>query len=477
MKVLNVEVHNVMKVRDVKFDLEGHNLFLVGGMNDQGKTSALTALLMALCGRRDMESYPEIALKTGEEKGWVKVDLSGDADLHEDNKLTVELLLKRKRSGEVVEEFRVLDSAGEEAPEPRSLLRRLYDLKAFDPLSFERLDKKAKKALVQKVCGLDFEPSDKLHAKKYTERAAINKEGSALKAKFDKMAVHAGVPAEEVSVTDLMAEEEQRKKINQSNKKVRDTATDTAKRVPIAAELARKVSEEVFALEEKLIAAKNRLESAKIDLADLRKESQIRDESVLKLIDADESEVRKQIAESGEINRKVRENQERAKAKSQLESLREQSEKLTADMNEIKETQQKMMQNAPWPVEGMGMDSEGLTYNGLPFEQSSKALRTRVSVKIGMALNPKLRLLVCQAGGDCDVETLNELETILAENDFQMLLEIVTRGAEDEARCAVIMKDGAIVGAEEDADEPEPSPAKEQEEEVDIFDNEPNAAA
>ena len=80
------------------------------------------------------------------------------------------------------------------------------------------------------------------------------------------------------------------------------------------------------------------------------------------------------------------------------------------------------------------------------------------SVDIGMALNPKLRLLVCQGGGDLDGDTLDALGVKLAENDFQMILELVTRGKDDEDRCAVLIRDGRVVGQEIEADEPEAEP-------------------
>ena len=66
MKLLTYEAHNVLGVKDIKFDLTGRHLFLVGGANGQGKSSALTALTMALAGKSGMNDYPEIALRKGE---------------------------------------------------------------------------------------------------------------------------------------------------------------------------------------------------------------------------------------------------------------------------------------------------------------------------------------------------------------------------------------------------------------------------
>ena len=67
------------------------------------------------------------------------------------------------------------------------------------------------------------------------------------------------------------------------------------------------------------------------------------------------------------------------------------------------------------------------------------------SVKIGMAANPKLRLLVCQNGSDLDTDTLEVLDALLKENDFQMIVELVTRTEADEDLCAVVIKDGQVL--------------------------------
>ena len=49
---------------------------------------------------------------------------------------------------------------------------------------------------------------------------------------------------------------------------------------------------------------------------------------------------------------------------------------------------------------------------------------------------------MCEDGNDLDNETLAALEQTLIDNDFQMLLEFVTRSEEDEERCAVVFHEG-----------------------------------
>ena len=106
------------------------------------------------------------------------------------------------------------------------------------------------------------------------------------------------------------------------------------------------------------------------------------------------------------------------------------------------EEKQERIQNAKFPLPNLSLDDSGVLLDGLPFEQASKAQRVVASVKIGMAMNPKLRLLVCEDGNDLDDATMQALSDTLKDNDFQMLLEYVTRSPEDESKCAVVFTDG-----------------------------------
>jgi hypothetical protein len=52
---------------------------------------------------------------------------------------------------------------------------------------------------------------------------------------------------------------------------------------------------------------------------------------------------------------------------------------------------------------------------------------------------------VCEEGNDLDLDTLKALEDVLTANDYQMILEFVTRSQEDEDRCCVVFKEGKAV--------------------------------
>lgn len=447
MQVIKYEAHNVLGVKDIKFDLAGRHLFLVGGANGQGKSSALTALIMALAGKSGMTEYPEIALRKGQKKGKVTIELTGDAELMETKSITVELALRQKPSGAVVEEFRVLDSAGEEAPEPRKLLQRLFTLRAFDPLAFERMKPKEKATLVQDMLGLDLSKYDKEYQRVFAERTDLGREGKRLAAQLEASAKHIDAPAEELNVVELMSELDKLQEENRGRAAVEKMVDDLKQsQVKLTAEADRLV-EEIAKLQGDLEKTKNSIAAAEDAEAEFRKKLENRPAR-----DADIAAVKEKIAKASDTNRKVRENQAYDKLEKEVKASRGEYQKLTDRLKEIQEERAEVVANAKWPMEGMELNEDGLLMNGLPFEQASTSQRIMASVKVGMALNPKLRLLVCQHGSDLDNETLDALAKAVEEHDFQLLIELVTRSKEDEERCAVVIADGQVVGAKKSPD-------------------------
>lgn len=446
-KVLELEAHNVMGVRDIRFDLEGHHLFLVGGNNFQGKTSALIALLMALCGKKGMDGYPEVALREGAKKGVVKVKIEGDADvfgIDNTGPMTAELRWRRKASGKIEETFRLYDESGEEAPTPRTLLQKLFALKAFDPLSFAKMKPQDQAKLVQKLLGIDLDKFEKRRSIIFDERRQIGVEGKKLAGHFESLTFHKDAPDKEESVTDMMSEMEKlteqmnvRRKMEEAVLRHRDNQAELVAHSD-------KLTKQIKELQEQL--DKTKAELAEQEKAEKEKESKL--ESDPEYADCSDAvrEMRERLASVDETNRKVRSNAEYKRVQKELKESRERYTEKTDEIKEIDEQKAQAIESAPWPVEGMELQQDGLLMNGLPFSQASTAQRIMASTKIGMALNPKLRLLVCEHGSDLDAETLNALEKAAKEHDFQILIELVTRTSEDEARCAVIIKDGMVAG-------------------------------
>jgi len=237
---------------------------------------------------------------------------------------------------------------------------------------------------------------------------------------------------------------------NKARASVVKIANDCVARQQEMADLAIKLNVQIAQLQKELEDTKKLIERDKKG-----KEEAIEQLKQLPDRTPDIAAVKEKIAKADDTNRKVRENAARTKLEADVNSFRGEYQKLTDKLTKIAEERAEAVAKAKWPVPGMELTENGLLMNGLPFEQASTSQRIMASVKVGMALNPKLRLLVCQHGSDLDNDTLDALAKVVEEHKFQLLIELVTRSKEDEERCAVVIADGSVVGAIPDADDSE----------------------
>lgn len=438
MKVINYEAHHVMGVEHINYDLEGWHLFHIGGANGQGKSSSIKGLLMALCGRSGMD-YPKPALREGEDEGWIKVKLSGSEQLHEQEHLNVELHFERKDDGSVRESFRVIDSTGEEAPEPRTLLKRLYETRAFDPMQFDKMSKAERRKVLMDVVGLDFSSFEAKRKSVYEERTSINAEAKRRQAVLKNKSLHEGVPEKKICTSRLLDELKDAEKSNSQLEIISRELAVVESGIASSVSSIEEVTREIDAKKKHLESKKELLKKMKQTRAAARKKIK----ELPKAVSLDK--FRKSIAEAGDVNQKIAENEAYHAERSEVSGLIAASEKLTEDIKQLDLGQDVLLQETEWPIKGMSVDADGVLLDGLPFESACLSQRISASVNVGMALNPELRLLVCEDGSSLDVNTLKQIQAELKEKDYTMLVEVVTRTEQDEDMCAVVIKEGRVV--------------------------------
>ena len=118
------------------------------------------------------------------------------------------------------------------------------------------------------------------------------------------------------------------------------------------------------------------------------------------------------------------------------------ADSLTDAMAERTRQREAAIRNAAMPVPGLGFSAEGVTFNGLPFDQASSAEQLRVSVAIAMAANPKLRVLRIKDGSLLDENGLRMIGEMAQAEDYQVWVESVRT----DGKVGIIMEDGAIAG-------------------------------
>ena len=294
------------------------------------------------------------------------------------------------------------------------------------------------------MLGLDLGKFDDEYKRVFAERTDLGRDGKKLAAQLEGMSKHKDAPAVEIKVSELMTE------LDGLQDKVKQRQ-DLEKKIDACADSQEELMEEEKSLLKTIADLQSRLEHNRLRYASGEEIMAKAKENLAKEPDvtADIASVKQKIADADEVNKKIRDNQKYDEVAAELKKSRGDWQKLTDKLKAIQDMRAEEVANAEWPMDGMELNEDGLVMNGLPFEQASTSQRIMASVKVGMALNPKLRLLVCQHGSDLDNETLDALAKAVEENDFQLIIELVTRTDADAERCAVIIEDGRVVGADD----------------------------
>jgi hypothetical protein len=99
------------------------------------------------------------------------------------------------------------------------------------------------------------------------------------------------------------------------------------------------------------------------------------------------------------------------------------------------------LSHAKFPVPGLGFSDDGLTFEGLPFEQASYAQQLRVAVAMGLAQNPKLKVLLIRHGNALDATSLQLLGELATQHGAQVWLERVAESADG---VSVFIEEGRV---------------------------------
>jgi len=421
MQILNVSAKNFKGIKLVEVQPQ-KTTTIVGGKNRAGKSSLLDAIASTLGGAKLCPPKP---IRDGEEEAECSIKLDGD-QARMMPPCTVVRKWARRKNGSIKSELEITTEDGYRAPTPQTILNDVVGPLGFDPERFLRMKPKEQADILRELVGLDFSELNKDRQKLYDERTAVNKAGKAKKARFDAMPVHDDAPEEEVSVSALMDELQRRQMLNEENDNLR-------KKVAESDALVAECTSRVEKLKKELQTAQDELEKAQeCNQQDRHKADGLKNEDV--------AEIQQQISESETVNRKVRENAERARIEAELEAERKKSAKLTKQIEAIDAKKQKMQAEAQWPVDGLGYDDTGVTVSGRPLEQASSTEQREAAVGIVAALNPTLKFMMIKDGSLLDDESLVDFARIAAEKGFQLFVERVGEGDE----CTIVISDGEV---------------------------------
>lgn len=406
MRIVELEIENFKRLRALTVRPNGAAV-VIGGRNGQGKSSTLDAIWAALGGAK---AAPQEPIRKGAKAAAVTLDL-GD----------LRVTRRFSKNGTRLE---VTNREGAPVKSPQAVLDELCAGIGFDPLAFSRMKPKEQAETLRKLAGLDLSDLEQQIERDFGERTTVNRELARAQAALASMPeVEA---AERVSVDELLAELDAAAQRNRKAEQEQRALTEAQETLAQVRETIVKVEARLAALrgdEKALVGEVQRLETKRTPAVD-------------------EAPIRQRLASIEQINAQAAAYERRQAAESHAREVQARADALTSQIEALREEKAERIASAAYPIEGLAVDDEGVTYQGIPLVQASSAEQVRVSAAIGLALNPKLRVLLIREGSLLDADSMAALVAQAEAADAQLWVEKVGDGD----GVSVVIEDGAARG-------------------------------
>lgn len=425
IKINKLEIENVKRVKAVKIKPTANGLTIVGGKNNQGKTSVLDAICWALGGDRYRPSEPQ-------REGSV---IPPHLHIVMSNGLVVER--KGKNS-----DLKVIDPTGRKGGQ--QLLNEFVEQLALDLPKFMQANGKEKANTLLQIIGVGNQLHE-LELKEqeiYNRRHAIGQIADQKKKFAAEMPYHPDAPKEPISASELIRQQQEILARNGENQRKRDRLKEITQAKERMMDEAQKINEEIKRLQAKYDALVN-----DINLA--IKDESIALKTVAELQDESTTELEANIANIEAINIKVRANLDKEKAEEDAKHYTDQYAALTTELNKVRQAKIDLLNGADLPLPGLSVVDGELTYNGFKWDNMSSSDQLKVSVAIIRKLNPKCGFVLLDKLEQMDLDTLREFGAWLEAEGLQAIATRVSTGPE----CEIIIEDGYVKGDEQPAQE------------------------
>lgn len=400
IKINTLELENVKRVKAVTLEPSGTGLTVIGGRNNQGKTSVLDAITWCLGGERYKPSEPR------REGSMVPPAM----------KITMNngLIVERKGKNS---ELKVIDPSGNKAGQ--TLLNSFIETLALDlPKFMEATGKEKAKTLLEIIgVGEQLYQLDEKEKELYNKRLYVGQVADQKQKAVDEMEIFPDAPKELISVSELIQQQQAILAQNGENQRKR----------AMVEELTNKLSEVNRELE-RLIEIKAALE------ADLKTANT----SATDLQDQSTEDLEKNIADIEEINRRVRVNMDKDIKADEAAKYKAEYADLTLDIEAVRKEKMDLLANANLPLEGLTVEDGELLYKGYKWDNMSGSDQLKVSTAIVRKLNPECGFVLLDKLEQMDIESMKEFGEWLTAEGLQAIATRVSTGDE----CSVIIEDG-----------------------------------
>lgn len=416
VKIDSFEIENVKRVRAVSLTPTPTGLTIVGGKNNQGKTSVLDAIQWALGGDRFKPSEPH--REGSAVPAHMKVTLSNG------------IVVERKGPSSAL---KVLDPSGNKAGQ--QLLNEFIEQLALDLPRFMESSAKEKAKTLLSIIGVGEQLYELENREQslYNERRTVGQIAEQKQGAADEMQSYPDAPAEPVSASELIQQQQAILAKNGENQRLRDNV------VGLQVKHAR--------LEEEIYDLNARLEVKRVELKGIIADLEVAEKSAAQLADESTEAIEASLADIDATNQKVRTNQAKALVEDEAREYKAKYSALTEEIDGLRASKLALLEGAELPLPGLGVDEGELTYEGHKWDGLSGSEQLRVATAIVRRLNPECGFVLLDKLEQMDTDTLREFGAWLESEGLQVIATRVSTGDE----CSIVIEDGYAI---ENADSP-----------------------
>ena len=410
VKINKLEIENVKRVKAVTIEPTSNGLTILGGNNNQGKTSVLDAIAWALGGNKYKPSKP--ARDGSMNPPTLRLELSNG------------LIVERKGKNS---DLKVTDPSGQKAGQ--QLLDSFVEELALNLPKFIESSSKDKANTLLQIIGVGEKlwELDRKEEQLYNERRTIGQIADQKKKYAAEQPQYPEAPNELVSIADLIHEQQEILARNGENAKKRQNRENIVNSLHLS--------------EARLKQLKEQLAQEEATHESLMSDYIAANKSVEDLVDESTEEIEESIANIEEINRKVRANLDKEKAEEDAKQYKSQYDNLSKQIQDVRDERTSLLDSADLPLPGLSVEDGELVFEGQKWDNMSGSQQLRVATAIVRKLKPECGFVLLDKLEQMDIPTLTEFGKWLESEGLQAIATRVSSGEE----CQIIIEDGYVV--------------------------------
>jgi len=452
MRIIAMQVENIKRVSYARIRPKG-NVVEVTGENGSGKSTVLDSIDWALTGLSNVPSQP---IRAGQRVGRIQLQIGGSVV-----KYNIERTFTKVKNGKTpyLSKLFVYTEDKMQAQNPQTLLDTLLGAISFDPLEFTRM-KDADQLETLRKLAVFKKDIDQLEAERkaaYDQRRDAGRDLDAVRARLNGMKKPDDTlpqqPIDTAAIEKQLSEAAQHKSAVEAKKSQR---SETERQIEASIATAKKLREDASHYLGKAFAEDGiqyemvPVESSKNNVqADLQK--------ILNAIvvpePIDTVALTEKLTQAHKTNAAIREAAAYRALEAEFKLAESQYNILDTLVKSKTSEREEAIAQAKMPLPGFSVGDKEVFYNGLPFSQASNAEQIRVSVALGIACNPTLRVMRIKDGSLLDNKSMAILHGMAEDSDTQIWIERVG----GDGQVGITMVDGEASG-----EETEPLPAEQK---------------